>query len=61
MLTSTPSSETMSVGAATLIGRISVDWGGMSAAGVLGAVPIVIFALLVQRHLVRGLTMGAVK
>jgi multiple sugar transport system permease protein len=61
VLTSTPSSETMPVGAATLIGRISVDWGGMSAAGVLGAVPIVIFALLVQRHLVRGLTMGAVK
>jgi ABC-type glycerol-3-phosphate transport system permease component len=24
-------------------------------------VPIVLFALLVQRHLVRGLTMGAVK
>jgi multiple sugar transport system permease protein len=38
-----------------------VDWGAMSAAGVVGAVPIVIFALLVQRHLVRGLTMGAVK
>jgi multiple sugar transport system permease protein len=33
----------------------------MSAAGVLAAVPIVVFALLVQRHLVRGLTMGVVK
>jgi multiple sugar transport system permease protein len=61
VLTSTPDAETMPVGAATLIGRISVDWGGMSAAGVVGAVPIVVFALLVQRHLVRGLTMGAVK
>jgi multiple sugar transport system permease protein len=61
VLTSTPDAETMPVGAATLIGRISVDWGGMSAAGVVGALPIVIFALLVQRHLVRGLTMGAVK
>ena len=29
--------------------------------GVVAAVPLVIFALLVQRHLVRGLTMGAVK
>jgi multiple sugar transport system permease protein len=28
---------------------------------VVGAVPIVIFALLVQRHFVRGLTLGAVK
>jgi multiple sugar transport system permease protein len=51
----------MPVGAATLIGRINIDWGAMSAAGVVGAVPIVVFALLVQRHLVRGLTMGAVK
>ena len=61
VLTSTPSSQTMPVGAATLIGRIDIDWGAMSAAGVVGAVPIVVFALLVQRHLVRGLTMGAVK
>jgi multiple sugar transport system permease protein len=61
VLTSTPDAETMPVGAATLIGRINVDWGAMSAAGVIGALPIVIFALAVQRHLVRGLTMGAVK
>ena len=61
VLTSTPAAETMPVGAATLIGRINVDWGAMSAAGVVGAVPIVVFALIVQRHLVRGLTMGAVK
>ena len=61
VLTSTPSSQTMPVGAATLIGRIDIDWGAMSAAGVVGAVPIIVFALLVQRHLVRGLTMGAVK
>ena len=61
VLTSTPSAETMPVGAATLIGRINVDWGAMSAAGVIGALPIVMFSLLVQKHLVRGLTMGAVK
>jgi multiple sugar transport system permease protein len=61
VLTSTPGAETMPVGAATLIGRINVDWGAMSAAGVIGALPIVVFSILVQRHLVRGLTMGAVK
>jgi multiple sugar transport system permease protein len=61
VLTSTPTAETMPIGAATLIGRINVDWGAMSAAGVIGALPIVIFSLFVQRHLVRGLTMGAVK
>jgi multiple sugar transport system permease protein len=61
LLTSTPDAQTMPVGVATLMGRINIDWGAMAAAGVLGAVPIIIFAMLVQRHLVRGLTLGAVK
>ena len=33
----------------------------MAAGGVIGALPIVVFAILVQRHFVRGLTLGAVK
>ena len=61
VLTATPRAMTMPRGTATLIGRIDIDWGAMSAAGVIGAMPIVVFALLVQRHLVRGLTLGAVK
>jgi multiple sugar transport system permease protein len=61
VLTSTPTAETMPVGAATLIGRINIDTGAMSAAGVIGALPIVVFSIFVQKHLVRGLTMGAVK
>jgi multiple sugar transport system permease protein len=60
-LTATPRAMTMPRGTATLVGRIDTDWASMSAAGVIGALPIVIFALLVQRHLVRGLTLGAVK
>jgi multiple sugar transport system permease protein len=61
VLTSTPGSQTVPVGASTLITRIDIDWGAMSAAGTLAAIPIVVFALLVQRHLVRGLTLGALK
>jgi multiple sugar transport system permease protein len=61
VLTATPDAMTMPRGTATLIGRIDTDWAAMSAAGVVGALPIVIFALLVQRHLVRGLTLGALK
>jgi multiple sugar transport system permease protein len=60
-LTATPRAMTIPRGTATLIGRIDTDWASMSAAGVIGALPIVVFALLVQRHLVRGLTLGAVK
>jgi multiple sugar transport system permease protein len=61
VLTSTPQAMTVPRGTATLIGRIDVDWGAMSAAGVVASLPIIAFALLVQRHLVRGLTLGAVK
>ena len=61
VLTSSPGSQTVPVGTSTLITRIDIDWGAMSAAGTLAAVPIIVFALFVQRHLVRGLTLGAVK
>jgi multiple sugar transport system permease protein len=61
ILTSTPVAATLPVGTAALIGKTQTLYGEMAAAGVVAAVPLVIFALLVQRHLVRGLTMGAVK
>jgi multiple sugar transport system permease protein len=60
-VTSTPSAQTVPVGVSTLIGKIQIEWGPMAAAGVVGALPIMIFAVVVQRHFVRGLTMGAVK
>jgi multiple sugar transport system permease protein len=60
-LTSTPDAQTIPVGVSTLIGKIEIQWGPMAAAGVVGALPIVIFALVVQRNFVRGLTLGAVK
>jgi len=61
ILTSTPAAATLPVGTAALIGKTQTLYGEMAAAGVVAAIPLVIFALLVQRHLVRGLTMGAVK
>jgi multiple sugar transport system permease protein len=60
-LTSTPEAQTVPVGVSTLIGKIQIEWGPMAAAGVIGALPIALFAIAVQRHFVRGLTMGAVK
>ena len=38
-----------------------VDWGGMTASGVLVVIPVIIFSFLAQRHLVAGLSSGAVK
>lgn len=60
-MTSTPSAQTVPVGISTLIGKIQVEWGPMAAGGIIGALPILVFAFIVQRHFVRGMTLGAVK
>jgi len=61
ILTSTADAMTLPVGTSTLAGRIQASWGEMTAIAAISIMPILIFALAVQRHLVRGLTMGAVK
>jgi multiple sugar transport system permease protein len=38
-----------------------VEWGPIAASGVLVVLPVIIFSFLVQRHLVAGLSSGAVK
>jgi multiple sugar transport system permease protein len=42
-------------------GDTGVDWGGMTASGVLVILPVIVFSFLAQRHLVAGLSSGAVK
>ena len=38
-----------------------IQWGAIGAAALLVSTPVVAFALLMQRYLVRGLTMGSIK
>jgi multiple sugar transport system permease protein len=38
-----------------------IIWGEMSAVGVVATLPVVIFAMLVQKQMVRGLSFGALK
>ena len=40
---------------------LGVIWGEMAAVGVVATIPILIFAILVQKYLIRGLTFGALK
>ncbi len=44
--------------ATEFIGYLEVDWGAVSAAGVLAVAPVVVFLLLVEKHLVRGFSLG---
>jgi multiple sugar transport system permease protein len=38
-----------------------VKWGEMAATGVLAVAPVLVFAICVQKYMIRGLTFGAVK
>ncbi len=51
----------MPIGLNTFMGEYIIRWDLLTAGGVLTAIPIVVFFMLVQRHLVEGLTAGAVK
>ena len=61
ILTETKKVLTLPIGIVGRITRLQVEWGEMTAAGFVSLVPVIIFAFIVQRHLVRGLTFGAVK
>lgn len=61
ILTQTDAAMTLPVGIAGRVTQYEIKWGVMSAAGVVAMMPILLFALAVQRYLVRGLSLGAVK
>jgi multiple sugar transport system permease protein len=61
VLTQTDDAMTLPVGIAGRVTQYGIKWGAMSAAAVVAMVPILAFALSVQRYLVRGLSLGAVK
>lgn len=52
---------TLPVGIIGYMKETGINWGYMTAGGVLALIPVIVFTILVQKHLVKGLTMGAVK
>lgn len=53
--------KTVPVVSSTFVTSIGTAWGNMAALGAAAIIPAFIVVLLVQRHLVRGLTMGSLK
>lgn len=53
--------RTVTVALQSFIGEFTIQWGLLTAGGVMVALPVTILFLLVQRRLVGGLTAGAVK
>jgi multiple sugar transport system permease protein len=61
VLTQTDEAMTLPVGIAGRVTQYGIKWGAMSAAAVVAIVPILGFAMSMQKYLVRGLSLGAVK
>jgi len=53
--------KTVPVVSSTFVTSTGTAWGNMAALGVAAILPAFVFILLVQRHLVRGLTLGSLK
>lgn len=61
VISRTTASKTFPVGLFDFTAEFVSDWRGMTAMSVLMLVPAVIFVMAVQRNLVKGLTLGAIK
>jgi multiple sugar transport system permease protein len=62
MLTTDFRARTVPVGIALFQGlHGELPWGYIMAASAISSIPVILIALFFQRHIVRGLTRGAVK
>jgi multiple sugar transport system permease protein len=53
--------KTMPLAALGFYAEEGINWGPMSAYGTVYVIPTIIFSLVVQKHIIKGLTLGAVK
>jgi multiple sugar transport system permease protein len=60
-LTSSESARTAPPAIAGLVGGTTIDWGLVAASAMVFAAPVLLFAFLVRKHLVAGVTLGAVR
>ena len=56
-----PDTRTAPSAIAGLIGGTTINWGLVAASAMVFAIPVLVFAFLVRRHLVAGVTLGAVR
>jgi multiple sugar transport system permease protein len=56
-----PETRTAPSAIAGLIGGTTIDWGLVAASAMTFAIPVLVFAFLVRKHLVAGVTLGAVR
>ena len=54
-------SRTLPVALQAFVGQFDIEWGLLTAGGVVTSIPVVILFMFIQRRLVEGMTSGAVK
>jgi len=59
--TTQTSMRTLSAGLLYMVGQYEVQWGPLSAGVIMSTVPVAVLFTFLQRHLIHGLTAGAVK
>jgi len=53
--------RTLPIAVYSFLSYEEINWGGLTAAATVITLPVLVLALLVQKHIVRGLTLGALK
>lgn len=53
--------QTITVAVASFRGYASIAWGPMAAASIVAIAPMLIFAMIAQKYIVKGLTLGSLK
>ncbi len=59
--TSQTEMRTLSAGLQYMVGQYEIQWGQLSAGVIISTVPVAVLFTFLQRHLIRGLTAGALK
>ncbi|WP_424769402.1 carbohydrate ABC transporter permease [Paenibacillus sp. sgz302251] len=60
-LTRTEAAQTLPVGIAGYVTSFQTFWGRMSATGILFIIPVILFTIIAQKGMIKGLTAGATK
>ena len=53
--------RTLPIAVSNFLSYEEINWGGLTAAATVITLPVLLLALFVQKHIVRGLTLGAMK
>lgn len=61
IFTSSTAMRTIPVGMKILVGKYNVQWGQLTAGGIIALIPTVIMFAFAQKYVVSGMTAGAVK